>query len=725
MLIRPHAVACALALSTCVAHALAADPTLDTALNPAPNPAPNPALNSDADLPKVVVAGARHDQRRDDTAASIVVGRAELLRHGDRSLGDALKRVAGVTVGPANGQGSGLRLRGLGQGYTQILLDGVAVPNGFSLESLAPELIERIEIVRGASAQLGTQSIAGTINIVLRKAAAKADPTRKLGLDRQRGTYAASASAETGGMGEHVRYALPVTVARSRVGTRQLAREQAPGVHRLSHQQEMNAATSLTLAPRANWTREGGDKLDLRALLSATRRTLDMVASETAFDGMLSRYPQRASVFTLSQFALRADAAWSRKLEGGARVEARAGTDATERRSDFVFDALRDGLRGPGVHFVQADSREASVHAGASHASAPRLGHTLSAGWDASRSARVQQRLGRDLDVPGIALSERDERYDGSIARMALFVQDSWEIDGAWSLAAGWRGEVLTTTVRQRAAAQVRQRSVIGSPLLQVLYKDGSQGQLRAGLARTYKAPTMVSLIPRRFVIDNNNSATNPDIEGNPALRPEKAWGLDAGYDYYPARDSLLSVSAYVRSIDDVTLDRLYLDGASWVRTPANQGRATTRGLALEARLVLPRMPTLALHANLARNWSQVERIAGPDNRLDEQVPLSANAGIEYRGLLKAGASLAYTRGASTRMSDVWTTRSGATRALDMYVLWEPRPGMRLRLAAANLLGRGTVSGSRYEDTDGPRQTALSISSGALVRLTLELDANP
>ena len=41
-------------------------------------------------------------------------------------------------------------------------------PPGFSIESLPPEQVERIEVIRGPTAEHSTQAIAGTINIVLR-----------------------------------------------------------------------------------------------------------------------------------------------------------------------------------------------------------------------------------------------------------------------------------------------------------------------------------------------------------------------------------------------------------------------------------------------------------------------------------------------------------------------------------------------------------------------------
>src|SRR5436305_14897733 len=42
------------------------------------------------------------------------------------------------------------------------------MPAGFTLDSLAPEQIERIEILRAPTAETGARAVAGTINIITR-----------------------------------------------------------------------------------------------------------------------------------------------------------------------------------------------------------------------------------------------------------------------------------------------------------------------------------------------------------------------------------------------------------------------------------------------------------------------------------------------------------------------------------------------------------------------------
>jgi outer membrane receptor for ferrienterochelin and colicins len=65
-----------------------------------------------------------YDPRRDDTVSKILVNHNEIVKYGDTNVLDVLKRVPGVTVRSDGGRGSEVRMRGLGSGYTQLLING-------------------------------------------------------------------------------------------------------------------------------------------------------------------------------------------------------------------------------------------------------------------------------------------------------------------------------------------------------------------------------------------------------------------------------------------------------------------------------------------------------------------------------------------------------------------------------------------------------------------------
>jgi outer membrane receptor for ferrienterochelin and colicins len=108
------------------------------------------------------------DERQRASASKSVILREEITRYGDSNLSEVLKRVPGITISNSSARGNEVQMRGLGNGYTQILLNGETTPNGFSIDSIAPDLIERIEVMRTATAEFSTQAIAGAINIILK-----------------------------------------------------------------------------------------------------------------------------------------------------------------------------------------------------------------------------------------------------------------------------------------------------------------------------------------------------------------------------------------------------------------------------------------------------------------------------------------------------------------------------------------------------------------------------
>jgi vitamin B12 transporter len=93
-------------------------------------------------------------------------------------LGELLRFEAGIDLGRNGGPGqaTSIFLRGTESNHTLVLIDGVRMNpgtlGGAAIQHIAPEVIERVEIVKGArSALFGTDAIGGVINIITRRAA--------------------------------------------------------------------------------------------------------------------------------------------------------------------------------------------------------------------------------------------------------------------------------------------------------------------------------------------------------------------------------------------------------------------------------------------------------------------------------------------------------------------------------------------------------------------------
>ncbi|CAE6956773.1 TonB-dependent receptor domain-containing protein [Ectopseudomonas khazarica] len=126
--------------------------------------------------PLVITSGRTPEPQAQATAASTVFERDDIERLQVSSVAELLQRVPGLSVVRTGGTGSqtGVFLRGTSTAQTLVLVDGqriAAASSGTSsLEFLAPEQIERIEVVRGArSALYGSDAIGGVIQIFTRK----------------------------------------------------------------------------------------------------------------------------------------------------------------------------------------------------------------------------------------------------------------------------------------------------------------------------------------------------------------------------------------------------------------------------------------------------------------------------------------------------------------------------------------------------------------------------
>jgi outer membrane receptor protein involved in Fe transport len=678
----------------------------------------------------VEITATRDLARQLDTAATMVVRREELLRYGDQSVADALKRVPGITVGGVPGRASEIRMRGLGSGYTQLLLNGQPVPAGFSIDTISPELIERVDVMRVAGAEQGAQAIAGTINIVLRKSAPRAQREFKLGLASSNGENTPDLTAQASDKGDGWSY----TIGAVAIGSRTLTTERdeelgldsagAVKLRRTTRRRQHDIRPSLNLTPRISWTLPNGDTLNAQNFLRAMTLDQPTRSDDSTSIGQPTQFPANEIIFRAHAETVRSDLQWLHPLEAGGRLEVSLGRNHFQRRGSHDFEGLASGSGSMASHKDDSSASEDSITFGGKVSRSFAEHHALVAGWDAARGSRKETRVERaqaGATLPS-GPSSGGEIYNARLDRLALFAQDDWSIAPSLSVLAGLRWESLQTRTDGNVLDDVRQKTHVLSPLAQVLYKLSGSQQLRAGVTRTFKMPTLINLAMRRYTVDNNNSPLSAEQQGNPRLLPERAWGLDLAYERYFGKNAMFSVSSYARRIDDVTIDRVAQVGSTWISTPANAGRADTWGVELETKFPIPAL-ALDLRANMARNWSRVHDIAGPDNRLASQVPFSANIGVDHRMAtlpLTVGASFGFQGGGPSRLSERMNAWAGVQRDLGVVAVWRVDGRSQWRLSAASLLGQDRLALARYADQQGSLQTMTTASTAATVRLAFE-----
>jgi outer membrane receptor protein involved in Fe transport len=677
-------------------------------------------------------AAASYDPRRDDTASKIVVNNEEIVKYGDTNVLDVLKRVPGVTVS-SSGRGGEIRMRGLGNGYTQVLINGERAPQGFDISSLSPDVIERIEVLRAASAEFSTQSIAGTVNIVLKKTVKAAQRELKVGYGHGAAQNSPTVNLQLSDKLGKLSYSFALNGFQNRFSNEPETIEtffNPAGVMTGLRQSEtpQNARISaVNLTPRINYTFENGDTLTSQTFANWANYMQVEAGSIDTLVGPLLAYPRLDQAMTNHNHVFREELNWVHKFESGAKLDAKvSGLYVGAGNSMYRFGSGNPAAR-PLSAFIESDAAIRGLTSTGKYTSGRFEGHALAFGWDGGYQSGDDRRLERDAAAPTVSLPGGDEFYESAVSRLAVYGQDEWNVTPAWSVYLGARWEGIRTSTEGNTYAEVKNSTSVLSPVAQTLYKlPGTKGdQVRLAVTRTYKAPGQQQIIPHRFT-SVNNSQTEPDSIGNPNLKPELALGIDASYEHYWAEGALLSASVSSRRITDYTRSLVVFDGARWVSTPTNSGNAKTYGLELEAKFplkaVMETTTNLDLRASLSRNWSTVDSVPGPDNRLDGQTPLSATLGADYKtGPLTLGGSYVFKNGGFVRVSGNQISYQSVRRDLDLYAVWKFTPKLQLRVATSNLLAQDTISQSSYTTNAGTQTSRTLNPVHRSVRATMEM----
>jgi iron complex outermembrane receptor protein len=716
---------------------------------PTPKPAPAPAAGlkpaqtppapAAAPVQRVNVEGNQdpNDARRRSSASRIIYGRDEIERMGDATVGEILKRLPGVTIGGRPGRGGDPRMRGLGGGYTQILVDGERMPPGFSVDAIEPDQIERIEILRAPVAEFGARAIAGTINIVLREEFKPRQNALRAFVameeDRPQGNLTWTRGDRQGAMD----YTVTGTVSgrRQQDASTSAINGFKPDGSAVLAQRIHNLSTSDNAAAfvsgRWRW-QAGRDRWEIQPSLNLTRAQGRGASDLEQTLGLLpAPYAHADSQSSSHTEQGRLGGSWMRVLDSGARLLIRGG--GSVNLSSRESEAMQRAADGSLLRLRQDRSRiedQSFNHGGRYSQLIVRNGnqdHSLVAGWELQLNRRLDQRTLLDNGVSRLA--DFGDDVQAATRRVALYVQDEWEIDKVWGINLGLRWEGINTR-SDSALLKVDNTSSVATPLAHFVWRlaPGSRDQLRLSLTRSYRTPSTAQLIARPvlsglYPADGPNQPTSPDRAGNPLLKPEVARGVDLAFERFLQGGGVVSANVFARHIDDLIRNVRTLQSVvwspvpRWVSSPRNIGAAQTAGIELEARfrasdVGLPSWP-LTVRSNASRFWSRADQVPGPDNRLDQQPNWTANLGLDW-----AARAVPWTWGGNLNLTPAFVVRQidgqyyeqGRKRVVDAYALWRisPLTGLRFSVSNAHPLDYFTRNTSELEDGSLQRQQTLA-----------------
>ena len=735
------------------AAAPAQAPAEPSTVAPAPAPTPAPAQPDGKRVERVapvevVGKNTANDERRNASAAKIIITREDLEQYGDSNLGEAMRRLPGVTTGGRPGRPGAPQMRGMGGGFTQILLDGQRIPPGFSIEQITPDQVERIEILRSPTAETGARAIAGTINIILREPLRQTNNEFKAGVQEERGKFSPNLSATNNGViSETGTYNITASASATNQLTDTRTRTtyedivtSAKTLEQFGFGQSDDHRKNYFLSGRAQWRLGAGEQFGIQSFLAHNTGNNDGTGtlSQPVGDALLP-YATRASNFTGRFDVARLNLNLNKRFDENTRYEVRGGYGKFWSNTDSItqqFDPL--GMRSL-VQTSRGDVRDNSWNMnGKVIRNFGGSAHAVTAGWEIEDQKRDEKSVTRLNGVQPLAAL--GDTFDVSTRRFALYLQDEWDITPAWGANLGARYETIRTS-SSNAQDDLVNTSKVFTPLAHLVWRfaSPSRDQLRLSLTQSYRAPSVQQLSSRPtlntlYPVPGANTAVSPDRAGNPNLKPERANGIDLAFERYLKSGGVLSVNFFVRDIKDLirnvtAIENVsYADADRYVNRPQNLGKAITKGIEFDVKFQLKELIDDAIPVNLRFNLSvydsNVKSVIGPYNRIDQQPRASGNFGADYKFKgtpISMGGNIGWTPAYTTQITDPQLQKLSTKHVYDAYALWNVNTSTKLRLSLSNIAPIDSTT-QTITFADGLRQTVVSDGrSDMSVALRLEM----
>ena len=633
----------------------------------------DPAPQEASDLGDVIVTGTiQYRDRTNTTAPELVYDQEFFAKFEPTSVGDQLRRVPGVAFTSDVGEADAPQLRGLGQGFTQVLVNGRPIPGAGNdrsvfVDRIPAEIIDRIEIVRSPSADIDSQGVGGTINIILKDGEslppgviARVGATYDVDASRTR----PNASVSWSGRNASNTLLYSVTLdAQQRFNNKDVVEEvfeedsvgfddevaaggmgrslvqfddpsQSVAVERVE-EQDSRDSTDLSFNGDLTWRMSENTSLriDAFALSTSRKEHQDTVIYEG--DGSVGGLDLANPEFEyqdadFNQDSIGASALFETVLGENTDFEAQV------RFNNFRDDSVEETFEDTPTDLVEretidADDTEWTADASITH---QLVGLASAMGIDGVElkvgvSGKLKDReygltLEEDLADPDYKTNDGQFTYEET--RLDAFARIEWELSPSLTLQTGVRAESTKTEITFQndfLEGGVLDDSISGSsesdefmlnPSAHLVWKVTDNDQLRFSAARTVRRPSIDQLIPAFSV----ESPGDEDVTiGNPDLGFETSVGFDIGYERRFAGRGIFGVNLFSRQITDLiglvntgdSVATIGLDPADYpggLYSYRNIGDAEVHGIELDLStpLTFLGLDETGVFANYTRLWS-------------------------------------------------------------------------------------------------------------------------
>ncbi|WP_116366237.1 TonB-dependent receptor plug domain-containing protein [Parahaliea mediterranea] len=671
-----------------------------TCLLLAPEAAAQQGSRSASDLPieEIVVTGNNvYRDRTEDINPTLAYGLDFFQRFEPSTVGEMLKRTPGVVFTSDVLEYDAVQLRGLDAAYTEVLINGRPVPGQgadrtFFVDRIPSELVERVEIIRSPSADMSSQGVAGSLNIILKDGAQLEGLTTRLGTtyydqdDRFRNT----GSVAYADAGDSYDFWVGANVQERRNPKQKLeAYFDDEALEGFAYEDDtrdgtdssVNGSLGLQL-PAGNLRLNGYYVYTDRSEEEYVREYEGGVVDVDAAD-LIAIATQKEAI---DQTSWGLDGIYTLPLGEGELALSAAMSHFDEDTKNFETEEAFEGGISQGIEEGEEalDIKDNNYAAEASYTYPLWDGGELKTGLSYSLNERE-----------GLQAGFFDVDADIEETRWAPYAKLTVDITAALTVEGGVRYDIYERDVdNEDGAASQDGEEVL--PSLSLRWELTEATRVTASVARTLRRPEFDLVTP--FEEDETPDDDDATI-GNPALDSELAWGYDLGLEHRIANRGIVGINVFYRDIEDVieiTDTGLPYDGGDGsIFTPQNIGDGTASGVELDISTPLDfiGLDNTGFYANYAWLDSEIEDpFTGEDRAfrnqpdyvynisLTQDIPGFGGAGISYQ---QRGDSLA------TEFEEYVVTEYDGN--LELFVEWNITDNSVLRLTGTNLLDQEKI----------------------------------
>ena len=545
---------------------------------------------------------AQPEQPKDadlSAVAKTIVTREEMEKYGDQSVNDALRRAAGFQMpspgqGPRGGGGaSGMRFRG--GGAPVFLINGEPVQGGprggmSVIDTLTPDMIERIEITKQPSVAQASVASSAVINIILKQPLdnARLTGTVKLGY----------------GMAQSDRN----EEERKNIILQMDGRDNA-WLYSLSANQSWNDTTSVSTTQSQNNPAGISQKRVIERQSSMLTPRVEYEIDD-----------QQKLVAELFYRDHKTDGVRDDQIQHDKNDSIRLNT-RYERQNKGDSDKVRLSFETQDETQLTRSSRDQLY--------TDENVQEYAAAYDAVRKFGSSKQIKFGTDLRGNALESNvaptlDEQ------RYALYAEGSWRFSDRQTVTLGARQQ----WINRSGLVDYSDQDL--SPVLAHRFDFNNAWSLQTNLSRAFKSPNTNALMPTVTVSTDLDagSLNNPDRTGNANLRSEKITAYESTLGYNTSAGGV-NITGFYREIDDYIekVIRLVAPTNRYIERPINQDNATTYGVEVSARYALKQTEhghSMMVNAQLSTVRAEVEEQNHQKRLVNDVAPYSASAGLSY-----------------------------------------------------------------------------------------------